>query len=364
MQTQIDPTPYYQRLFYNLVSLSLIMALLYMGQGILVPLFFSILMASVLLPAVSYLERKGVYRFIAILLMLVASFIFIVAVSYFLTDQMVNFFDDLPLIQRRLNNLEYTIHVWVRSTFSITIHTQNKYIDDSFSRLSASGTGAFGAMATITEVLSYIVLLPVYTFLLLYYRTMIKLFLIRSFQRVASSEVLDMIQASQDVSQKYIAGLMIDMVIVFGLNASGFLLLGIKYALFLALVAAILNLVPYLGMLVANIFCMLITLISGDTMMISQVVWVGLILGAVQVIDNNFLTPLVIGAKVRINSLATIIGVLVGGYLCGAPGMFLSIPGMAVIKVIADRVPGLNALGMLLGDERMSTRPVKTNAQP
>lgn len=60
--------------------------------------------------------------------------------------------------------------------------------------------------------------------------------------------------------------------------------------------------------------------------------------------------PMIVGSKVRINALVTIVGVLVGGALCGVPGMFLSIPGLAVLKVIFDRVNGLKPFGLLLGD--------------
>jgi predicted PurR-regulated permease PerM len=84
---------------------------------------------------------------------------------------------------------------------------------------------------------------------------------------------------------------------------------------------------------------------------LGDVLWVGIILAAVQFIDNNFLMPMIVGSKVRINALVTIVGVLVGGALCGVPGMFLSIPGLAVLKVIFDRVNGLKPFGMLLGDD-------------
>jgi predicted PurR-regulated permease PerM len=139
------------------------------------------------------------------------------------------------------------------------------------------------------------------------------------------------------------------MSIVFALNSIGFLILGIKYAIFLALVAALLNLIPYIGMLIANLFCMLITLVSSEN--ISDVIWVAVVLAAVQFVDNNFLMPLIVGNKVRINALVTIVGVVIGGALCGVSGMFLAIPGLAVMKVVFDRVEGLKPWGMLLGDE-------------
>ncbi len=345
---------------YNLLSIGLIMFFFYVAQGILVPLFFAILLASLLLPINRYLERKGFHHILAIMLSLLFSLVVIVALLYFLVDQISDFFDDLPTIQARLDNLSWIIHKWIRTTFHITIRTQNAYIDDSFAKMKASGRGMFGAFDTITQVLSYVILLPLYTFLLLYYHDMIKKFLVACFNTSRESEVREILHESQAVSQSYIAGLMIEMAIVFALNALGFVIIGIKYALFLALVAALLNLVPYIGMLIANLFCMLITLISGEVMVLTDVLWVGIILAAVQFVDNNFLMPLIVGSKVRINSLVTIVGVLVGGALCGVPGMFLSIPGLAVLKVIFDRVDGLKPFGMLFGDDR----PAKKSKVP
>lgn len=158
-----------------------------------------------------------------------------------------------------------------------------------------------------------------------------------------------MLLESSSIAQKYVTGLLIETTIVFTLNTIGFLILGIKYVVFLALLAALLNLIPYVGMLVANIFCMVVTLVSSDDPKL--VLWVGVVLGVVQIIDNNFTMPWIVGNKVRINALVTIVGVLVGGALAGVPGMFLAIPGLAVLKVIFDKVPQLQPWGLLLGDE-------------
>jgi predicted PurR-regulated permease PerM len=70
----------------------------------------------------------------------------------------------------------------------------------------------------------------------------------------------------------------------------------------------------------------------------------------VQFIDNNFFVPRIIGSSVKLNALFSIVAVLIGGALCGIGGMFLSIPFMAVVKVICDHVDDLKPWGMLLGD--------------
>ncbi len=120
--------------------------------------------------------------------------------------------------------------------------------------------------------------------------------------------------------------------------------------MFLGLLAAVLNLIPYVGMLVASVLCMAVALTTSDNL--GEVVWVGVILIIVQFIDNNLIMPYVVSSKVRINALVSIIGVLVGGALAGISGMFISIPGIAILKAIFDRVDGLKPWGELLGDEQ------------
>ena len=184
---------------------------------------------------------------------------------------------------------------------------------------------------------------------MLYYKDLIKKFIVAAFNISSENKVREILSESRSVSHQYILGLLIEMVIVFALNAVGFLILGIEYALFLALVAALLNLVPYVGMLIANIFCMITTFVFSEN--IFDVIWVGVILAIVQFVDNNFLMPRIVGSKVKINALVTLLAVITGGTIWGVAGMFLSIPALGVLKVIFDRVDGLKPYGLILGVE-------------
>jgi len=347
MSNTVDPTPFYKKLAFNLLSLFLVGAILYIGQGILVPLFFSVLLAALLLPIVQLLEQKKFNRVLSILLSLFCSIVVIVGVIYFLSSQMANFFRDIDIIKERLNEVFNSAQRWVGEKFNIAVRTQDEYIQDTTEKVRA-GEIVGKTFISLTTFLSYIVLVPVYTFLLLYYKDLIKQFMIHVFRNDNEDKIREVLHESRLVSQSFITGLLIEVVIVFALNSVGFLILGIKYALFLALLAALLNLVPYIGMITANVISMLITLVSSEN--VSDILWVGAILALVQFIDNNFLMPFIVGSKVRINALATLIGVLVGGALCGIPGMFLAIPGIAVLKVIFDRVEGLKPYGILVGD--------------
>ncbi len=331
--------------------------LLYVGKEILVPFLLATMLASLLLPVNRYLEKKGLPRVLAIAFSLTFSLLVIGSLIYMLANQIANFMDDLPTIQQRMDSLLHVAQKWFRSSFGVTIREQNRYLTESAAQMKESQGGILQqTYGTLTDAFSFFVLIPIYCALILFYRDMLRKFLVDAFHSSGASDVTDILRASQSISQSFIMGLLIEMAIVFALNATGFLILGIKYAIFLALVSAILNLIPYIGMLVANVFCMLITLISSEVMQVSDVVWVGIILATVQIIDNNILMTFVVGSKVRINALVMILCVLIGGMLCGIPGMFLSIPGVAVLKVIFDRVDGLKPYGMLLGDDRMSAR--------
>jgi predicted PurR-regulated permease PerM len=342
-------TPFHQKLALVLFILSALCVALIYGKELILPVLFSILLANILLPFTNYLLKKGCNKSVSILIPLILFILVGLGILYFLSSQIIHFMNDVPALRERINEVTKSFQLWFKESTNMTIYQQNKYFKDTVEDLKDNAPELVGlTFVSLTGILTYFVLMPLYTYLILYYRSVIKVFLISVFNTQSEKRVADILVESTTVAQKYLTGLSIETVLVFTLNTVGFLILGIKYAIFLALLAALLNLVPYVGMLVANVLCMIITLVSSPDP--TKVLWVGLILAVVQVLDNNIGMPLIVGNKVRINALVTVIGVLVGGTLCGIPGMFLAIPGIAVIKVIFDKVPELQAWGILLGD--------------
>jgi len=347
--TEAHP-PFYKRLSLTLISLAILCVGLIYGKDIILPLLFAVLLSTLLLPLTNFLSRKGLHKIFSIALPVLLTLIIIGGVLYFLSTQVINFLDDTPALKERASEVTASFQKWINQSLHVTVRKQNEYIKETVEDIKEKGPQLVGmTFGSLTDLLSYIILLPIYTFLMLYYRKTIKIFLIGVFKNGSETRVREVLTESSTIAQQYVTGLMIETTIVFTLNTIGFLILGIKYAIFLALLAALLNLIPYVGMLIANIFCMFVTMVTSDD--IRNVLWVGVVLAIVQVIDNNFGMPLIVGNKVRINALVTIVGVLVGGALCGIPGMFLAIPALAVLKVIFDKVPELNAWGVLLGDE-------------
>jgi predicted PurR-regulated permease PerM len=223
--------------------------------------------------------------------------------------------------------------------------------------LSSGGSIVGSTVSSLSSTLLYAVLIPIYTFLLLLYRGLIVRFLVRSFLEEHKPRVYDILDKMRHVIKSYIVGLMIEMAIVAILNCTGFFILGVKYALLLGVVAALLNLVPYLGIFTALILSALITFTTNTP---GTVLGLVIVLVSVHLIDSNILLPRVVGSKVRINALATILGVVVGEMLWGIPGMFLAVPIVAILKVIFDGVDGMEPWGILLGDDRSEATVTQT----
>ncbi|MDB5233814.1 MAG: hypothetical protein JWR44_807, partial [Hymenobacter sp.] len=121
------------------------------------------------------------------------------------------------------------------------------------------------------------------------------------------------------------------------------------YALLLGVLGALLNFIPYIGGLIAIAMPMLMAFVArpgyGHTAAVLAVYLV------IQFIDNHYLRPRIVAAKIKVNALVAIVGVLVGNAIGGVAGMFLALPVIAILKIVFDRIPALKPWGLLLGDE-------------
>ena len=346
--------PFYVKLCLHLVTIFILGMLIHAGSDILMPVCFAILLAMLLLPFVNWLIRKGIPDVAAMLLAILLAALFVGGIIYFLSSQVASFMNDLPAIKEKLSHHISTLQNWIIDRLNISMKQQDSAVESAKQNMQQGSSGMGDALLGIANAMVMLVLLPIYTFLILYYRKLIHKFLLDVFADRYRSNVEEVLTESKTIVQGYMVGLMLEMAIVTILNTAGFLIIGIQYAIFLALLAAVLNLIPYIGMLIASVICMAVTLTTSENA--ADIIWVGVILIAVQFIDNNFIMPYVVSSKVRINALVSIIGVLMGGALAGLSGMFLSIPAIAILKIIFERVEGLKPWGELLGDDqRIST---------
>jgi predicted PurR-regulated permease PerM len=339
------------RLAINLVIICLLGLIIYVGKSILMPLGFAVMLAMLLLPVVNWLMKKGIPDILSSIIGILIALLFVSGILYFLSAQVAVFMEDMPAIKQKLQEHWSHFQTWVNETFNISKEQQNQAVETA--KDSAGSSGAMSpAITGIASGLMTMILLPIYTFLILYYRKLIYHFFTEVFPAGQRKKVEEVLEESNSIVRAYMVGLLIEMAIVIVLNTIGFMIIGIQYAIFLAVLAAVLNLIPYIGMLIASVLCMAITLTTSDSS--SDIIWTGVVLVVVQFIDNNFIIPYVVGSKVRINALVNIIGVLIGGLLAGISGMFLAIPVLAIMKAVFDRVDNLKPWGLLLGDDKLS----------
>lgn len=340
--------PFYLKVCCIAVTLYLACTFIQVAHNILIPLAYAILLSIALLPITNFLENKGIHRSISIIISLALSVIFIGGIIYFLSTQIANFTTSIPQIKKNLNMHYVELEQWISSKFHYTIWQQKQYLKSATSNIHGSDYIGQTVLSLTGEVI-IIILIPVYSFLILFYRNNIRNFLIAVFPQKHEAKVTKTIYQTKGMIENYLLGLLIEMGIMAILSWIGFLIIGIKFALFLAVLAAILNIIPYIGILIATLFTMLVTL--GASRDVGDLLWVAILFVVVHNIDTNILKTLILGSKVRINALFTLVGIVVGDALAGYSGMFLAVPAVATLKIIFDQVDELRPWGILLGGE-------------
>ncbi len=345
-----NEAPVYVRLGFQFLIIFFICFFINIAQNILIPFAFAALLAVLLLPLVSFLESNHISKILSIFIALIIAIGFVAGIIYFLSSQIANFIQDVPSIKEHLNQHFIDVQSWIKTKFNLSFSEQNQYLEKQADLIKESGTGYLKTtFFSLTEAILLLFLLPIYTFLLLYYRLHIRNFLFVVFKKEYNTEVQNVISRSKLMIRSYMVGLLIEMGIVAAANSLGLVLLGIKYAIFFGVLSAVLNVIPYIGMVTATLFTVLVTLTTSDST--SDIVWVIVIFYSIHIVDTNFLVPRIVSSRLRINALISILGVVIGGTLAGIPGLFLSVPAIAFIKIICDQVESLKPWGMLMGDD-------------
>ena len=341
--------PAYQKL--SLIMLGLVAFVYALGQvqPILVPLLFALLLAMLLNPLVNRMTRWRLPRAIAIGVAVLFAMACAFWVSYFILTQAAHFSETLPELRMKITALGDTMRAWVEQRTPMAPTA----VDDALEKAREGGLKegskmVGGALLTMGTIFAFAFLLPVFTFLFLLYKRLLLTFVIKLFPDEHRVVVEDVLQGSKGVAQHYLVGLLLEAVILATLNYVGLLIIGLQYALLLAVLAAVLNLIPYLGMLTATLLAVIIALATADA---NTAFWVLVLYSSVQFVDNNFVVPNVVASRVQINALVSIVVVMIGGALWGIPGMFLAIPLTAICKVVFDRVPALEPFGYVLGSD-------------
>jgi predicted PurR-regulated permease PerM len=341
--------PFYARATIIFLGLIALVSILYIAQSIIIPLVFAIIIAIVLHPVVNFFIRLKIKRVLAIILTLSLTVVVIAGFCALLFSQVSRFSESWPVLVDKFTLMLNQTISWVSGYFDINAWKIHQWIIKTKSELINTSGAAIGqTLVSVGGGLVVLFLIPVYIFFILYYQPLLLDFIHKLFGTTHQSKVSEIVVQTKTVIQRYLVGLIIEAVLVAVMNSVGLLILGIDYAILLGIIGALLNVIPYVGGLVAVALPMMIAIATKST------AWYALYVLAVyyfiQLIDNNYIVPKIVSSKVKINALFSIIVVIAGNALWGIPGMFLSIPLLAIIKLIFDHIEPLKPWGFLLGD--------------
>lgn len=218
--------PYYLKCTVILLGLISFVFIIFTLREILVPICFALLIGILLNPMVNWLQKKKIPPVGAIVLSLLIGFLFIAGVGYFLSMEIVGFTDQLPLMKQKLLQLVEQLQTNISHRFNIDIEKQQKAMAD----LGAGVKPWLGSTAgTVMNSLASMLLLPVYAFLFLYYKTLLLNFLYEVFAEENFKEVGFVLKQTKGAIQSYMFGLLLEALIVATLNSAALLILGVKY---------------------------------------------------------------------------------------------------------------------------------------
>lgn len=315
-------------------------------------------LSIILLPAYRKLRSKKVPEGLAIFLSILLLIVILGLVIWFFSSQISGLVADFPRIKENVKVHLNSLSSWIGNSFGVSAERQTQMISNYNDKLLNFATGMLGgAASSLSGIFIFIGLLPIYIFLMLFYKNLLLRFVFLWFPKDNHGKVEDVMRESEIIIKSYLVGLLIQITYITILLGGILLVIGIKHAILIGAIFAILNLIPYVGALIGNLIGVLLTVSS------TTEVWpIFAVLGTiafVQFLDNNILMPRIVGSKVKINALATIVGVIVAGALAGVSGMFLSLPIIAVMKIIFDRSDTLKQWGVLLGDEKPKQSPMQ-----
>ncbi len=341
--------PFYAKATIFLLGAIALTAILYIGRTIIVPLVFATIIAIMLTPVVGFFVKLKINRVVAIAFVMLLTFLVILAFVLLIISQVSRFAESWPILVEKFTGIINQNISDAASYFDKDPQKIYDWISKTQGDFIQKSTSAIGQTLVIAGgVLILIFLLPVYIFLILFYQPILLEFIHRLFGTSNHVEVSQIVKQIKNVIQRYLFGLVIEAVIIAALDTLALVVLGIEYALIIGILGALLNMIPYLGGLIAVAMPMMVALVTKSSPMYA--LYVMFAYYVIQLIDNNYVVPKIVASKVKINALFSIVVVIAGNALWGIPGMFLSIPLLAIVKLVCDHIESLKPVGFLLGD--------------
>ena len=321
-----------------------ILTLLYFGQSLIMPLLVAAIMAILLDIPVKKLKSWGLPNWLAITIAILLMLIIFFLLFWLITSQINTMANDWPTMKEKATDKLNIFSQWTNEQLN---WDYKDYIENNKKLIQKAEGLASSFLSSFMNLLSQSLIIFVYIILFL----MQKKQFINFFKKLFSNEMAMslLLVNSAKITKNYFVGKGKIMLFLFGIYYVGFLIGSVPYALFLALFAALFSIVPYIGNVIGGGVAVILSyLYAGST---PALIVIGVV-SAAQLIENYVLTPWVIGDEINLNPFITIFGIIVFSTLWGVVGAIISLPIIAVLKVILDHTKGMEAYAYLLKKEK------------
>ncbi len=340
---------------------SAILTAIILAKNVLIPLVVSIFIMYLMYPLVWRIEKRGVNRVISILIVIVCTIVIIGGITLFSSIYLSKTSIDINELKELVSDKIDSLQGMIESKYDINVISTDKYLkqlsDNIFKSWESGIAGFFTATSTI---IFQIVILPVFTFFLLYYRTKMANFILMLSGRKNKPKAIHIMREVSDITASYVGGIFTVVFILAILNSFGLFIIGVEHAIVLGILAALLNLIPYIGTIIGGLIPILYVLLMEDNPF-HTILKIIIMFIIVQFIENNLLTPNIVGNNVKINPLAIILGLLFANIVWGVAGMLVVVPCMAIAKIIMRNIDELRPFAYLISDRGMEKYKLKFN---
>lgn len=339
------------RSVYILLLVVLVVGILYLAKPLFMPLAIAALLAFVFLPCCKWLETKGCNRIVASIicgLLLAAA---IGGILVVLTWRIRHLAGDLSQIRERFSGFIYHFRHYLHDSVGIEPPKQKDLLAATVSPDAAGISHTMTLLMTmLIGLVINLILILVYMIMLLCLRPRFKEFILRLVPSDTQSKTKMILIRSVRLVQQYLSGLAIIIGCLWVMYAIGFSIVGIRNAIFFAILCGILEIVPFVGNLTGSTITSLVALSQGGGM--PMVLGVLGTYALIQFLQFYIISPMVMRTQVNINPLFTILVLIAGDLVWGISGMILAIPLLGIIKIVFDNIGELQPLGDLIGREK------------
>jgi len=338
-----------KKVFYILASLLMILFVLQAGKFLFAPLLLALFIAILISPIENFLEKRKFPRILSVLTAFILFFAFIVTVISVIGGRYYAMIEEMPAFDNKIEAGISKTTDYVSNITGIEKDRLLDYANDVIEKVKSSGNKYAGQVwNSVTGTISFMLLLPVFTFLILLYKRNISDFIISASKHNDSDteEWKNAVNEIKVLVRKYILGLLFVTVILAVLNIVGLLILGIQFAIVIGISSAVLAVIPYLGNFLGGGLAILMAFATKDG--IFYPIAVLLLYVFIQFLEGNIITPKIMGNQIGVNPLVVIIALLLGGAIWGLIGMIVSIPLVAILKLLFDKKDQLHPLSELM----------------